>query len=219
VQITTPIALRGSELTWIDMFSGSDSNLTPTYTYFKDWFRYSVFQLDLGPAWRPTDFDFDRDYKRLGAMEVLEPHESDLRRLKAAGGKLLVYTGWSDSIEGVLNTADYYEKTERVTGGRTETQDFFRLFVIPGMNHCGGGDGAFAVDYLSYLEVWVEKDHAPDVMIGAHPKSDVYADWDTFPLDPSTVSFTRPIYPYPLLAKYKGSGDPNNAKNFEPVGP
>jgi Tannase and feruloyl esterase len=214
-QITTPIALRGSELTWMDMYMGSESNPKPGYTYLKDWFRYSIFDIDLGPTWKPADFDFDRDYKRLGAMEALEPHNSDLHRFKAAGGKLLAYTGWSDSIEGVLNTTNYYETTERILGGRAATQDFFRLFVIPGMNHCAGGEGAFDVDYLSYLEAWVEKGHAPDLMIGAHPKID--HDGNKFSLDPSRVSFTRPVYPYPLLAKYKGSGDPNSADNFKPV--
>jgi feruloyl esterase len=201
------------------MFGGSERNPTPIYSYFKDWFDYSVFPIDLGTTWKPAEFDFDRDYKRLGAMKALEPGNSDLRHFKAAGGKLLVYTGWSDSIEGTLNTTDYYEAAERITGGRAETQDFFRLFVIPGMNHCAGGAGAFAVDYLSYLEAWVETGRAPDVILGAHPKSENYADWGRFPLDPSAVSFARPIYPYPLWAKYKGSGDPKDADNFEPVKP
>jgi hypothetical protein len=63
---------------------------------------------------------------------------------------------------------DYYETVERVMGGREATQDFYRLFAIPGMNHCTGGDGVFAFDYLRYLEAWAEHGQAPDVMIGAH---------------------------------------------------
>ena len=90
------------------------------------------------------------------------------------------------------------------------------------MKHCTGGDGAFAIDYLSYLEAWVERGQAPDVMLGAHVKG---TDWMqsfmlSFPLDPATpISFTRPAYPYPLHAKYKGAGDPNDAGNFEPAEP
>ena len=62
---------------------------------------------------------------------------------------------------------DYYQTVEKVMGGAKATEDFFRLFVIPGMNHCGGGTGAISIDYLTYLENWVEKKQPPDEMIGA----------------------------------------------------
>jgi len=96
-------------------------------------------------------------------------------------------------------------------GGPAATQDFFRLFMIPGMGHCGGGEGALDIDYLSYLEAWVEKDHAPDAMIGKH--------LDEERNDPKNIKFTRPVYPYPLRAKYKGSGDSNDAASFVPESP
>lgn len=101
-------------------------------------------------------------------------------------------------------------------GGHAQTQDFFRLFVVPGMNHCSGGEGAFAIDYLSYLETWAEKGQAPDVMIGAHVNTEDLSNGNKFPLDPARVAFTRPVYPYPIRAKYKGKGDPKNAGNFGP---
>jgi feruloyl esterase len=136
---------------------------------------------------------------------------------------------------------DYYETVEKVMGGSTPTQNFFRLFVIPGMNHCGGGVGAYSVDYLTYLENWVERDQAPDEMIGARV-SDSYllslpvpeglpADASRerriaaathklqFPLDPKIpLSFSRPMYPYPKFARYT-SGDPNQAASFHPAQP
>ena len=126
-------------------------------------------------------------------------------------------------------------------GGSNPTQDFFRLFVIPGMNHCGNGVGAYSIDYLTYMENWVERDHAPDEMIGARV-SDSYllslplpeglpADASRerriaaaarklqFPLDPKIpLSFTRPMYPYPKFARY-ASGDPNQAASFHPAQP
>ena len=107
-------------------------------------------------------------------------------------------------------------------GGRAATESFFRLFLVPGMRHCVSGDGPFAIDYVSYMEDWVEHGHAPDVMVGAHvPGIDWGGAWRLkFPLDPSVpVSFTRPIYPFPQHAKYKGSGDPNKAENFMAVEP
>jgi hypothetical protein len=224
--VATPIAFRGSERTWSMWFGGSSAHPTPIHTYLKEWTHYSVFPVDLGPAWKPENFDFDRDYKRLGAMEVLEPMNSpDLRRFKALGGKLLMYTGWNDSIEGVLNTAEYYETAEKIMGGRGATQDFLRLFIVPGMNHCAGGEGAFAIDYLRHLEAWVEKGQAPEKLIGAHLRLDSPNDYSElarrlkFPLDPQRVEFTRPVYPYPKVAKYLGRGDPKDAASFGPAEP
>ena len=131
---------------------------------------------------------------------------------------------------------DYYDTVTRTMGGAANTQEFFRLFIVPGMKHCSGGDGAFAIDYLSYMEDWVERHHAPDRIVGAHV-DDVYllshnvetegSDkehiWLTalklpFPLDSAApITFKRPVFPYPLVARYKGHGDSNNADNFEAV--
>jgi hypothetical protein len=160
--------------------------------------------------------------------EIAAPINPDLRRFKARGGKLLSYTGWNDAIEGVLRTVDYYETAERTMGGPAATQDFFRLFVIPGMEHCSGGDGAFAVDYLSYLEAWVESGEAPAKLVGSHVKlEDLKFDNPKdlqerarrleFPLDPRTIAFSRPVYPYPLGTKYSGRGDSKDAANFGPT--
>ena len=105
-------------------------------------------------------------------------------------------------------------------GGRPATEGFFRLFMVPGMGHCTGEDGPFAVDYLTYMERWVEEGKAPDVMIGAHVDGLTrLEDFELkFPLDKSIpVSYTRPLYPYPLRYMYKGSGNPNDAKNFTAV--
>jgi feruloyl esterase len=123
--------------------------------------------------------------------------------------------------------------------GRAATQEFFRLFMVPGMQHCTNGDGAFAIDYLTYLEDWVERGQPPYQVIGAHvdskylqqmarhflqqreiPDDGKPHEWAgamtlSFPLASTVpVTFTRPIYPYPTQAKYAGHGDPNRAENF-----
>lgn len=221
--IYMPAALKGSERTWIDWFSR-------TYEFVREEFRYAAFDPDPGPTWKPEDFDFDRDYKRLGVAEALSAAVNpDLRRFKAAGGKLLVYAGWSDAAGMPLHTVDYYEMAEKIMGGRAATQSFFRLFLIPGMNHSLGA-GAFAVDWLSYLESWVEKDEPPTQVTGSHVSND---DLDSnnpdhalrltrrlaFPLDPAHVKFTRPVYPYPTVAMYSGCGDASEATSFVPVEP
>lgn len=211
-RVSLPGPMKGSEKTWLTYFRGPASNPRQVYDFAADVFRYSAFQPSPGPAWRAEDFDFDRDYKRLGASAALyAANNPDLRRFKGAGGKLLSYVGWNDAIGMPLPVIDYYETVERTLGSREATQDFFRLFVIPGMNHCTGGDGAFGIDYLSHLETWVEQGQAPDKVVGSHVRVDDLniADPDyqrrlrrrtEFPLDPATVEFTKTIYSYPELA-------------------
>lgn len=224
-------AMRGSELTWLQVYGGSAEEALGTYHFAGEPFRYYTFQPSPGPSWKPEDFDFDRDYKRMGMAEgLISAINPDLRQFKAAGAKLLAYAGWSDALGLPMSAVDYYETAEKTMGGQAQTQDFFRLFMIPGMNHCTLGEGAFAVDYLSYLDAWVEKGQKPDKLIGSHVRLDgldlktsgASADIQRrlrFPLDREAVQFTRPIYPYPTLTQFSGHGDPNDAANFTAVDP
>jgi len=241
-RISTGGPLPGSELNWI---SDSDDP-SGAYVYGSgavapwsgEYFSYVGFMPAPGPSWKPADFDFDRDYKRLRMAESLfgGADNPDLRKFKAAGGKLLMYQGGQDQSDIPTDAIDYYETAEKTMGGRVATQDFFRLFVIPGMDHCTGGAGPFAIDYLNYLETWVEQGRPPEMMLGAHVDDTYLAQRSEIdghrygarigayllklPLDPAIpVTFTRTIYPYPLRAKYRGTGDPRDAANFTPVKP
>ena len=209
-------AVPGSELNWVDSFL----TFWSTRQYVADMFRYEGFWPAPGPGWNIADFDFNRDPRRVGMFAALaNANNPDLRKFAANGNKMILYFGWHDLLQ--KEAIDYYETVERLMGGRAATQKFLRLFAVPGMNHCSGGPGAFAIDYLSYLEAWVEQGQAPDEMVGAHVDG---LSWSqafglTLPLDKSLpVSFSRPVYPYPIRARYKGRGDPNDARNFKPVG-
>jgi feruloyl esterase len=104
-------------------------------------------------------------------------------------------------------------------GGPEETRKFFRYFQIVGMDHCSGGDGAWAVNYLPILEKWVEKGEAPGVIVGKRPVPGAPIDYFGLGADkltPEQVAFTRPYYPYPTKAYYSGKGDPNSAASFVP---
>ena len=204
-------ALPGSELNWINNYVGNDGNPSIYYKFVGDLFRYMGFNPDPGPAWQPTDMDWDRDPQRLDMMEALyDATNPDLRRFKARGGKLIVYQGWSDQSVLTQPIVDYYETATRTMGGPAETRDFFRLFEIPGMNHCTGGEGAYQVDYLSSLEDWVEKGKAPDMLVGIHPTDTPAAGGSPYgfdPVPPAQVAFTRPHFAYPAAAHYT-KGDP-----------
>jgi len=215
-----PVTSSGTQLLSRGVFPGSEIDWSFTErSWGLEYFQEGAL---LGTGWKSSDFDFDRDYPRSGSGVLFPDTNPDLRKFKAAGGKLLVYQGANDSAEYPPALLDYYETVERTMGGRAATQDFFRLFLIPGMLHGTGGDGPYAIDYLSYMAAWVEQGKPPDMMIGAHPDGlqpgEEYL--LKFPLDPDIhVAFTRPLYPYPLYARYKGKGDPNKAENFGPVSP
>lgn len=212
-------ASPGSELNWIGPFVSS-GGAVPYYTpqSVADLMRYLGFLPDPGTGFKPADFDFDRDYKRFGMMESLYGATNpDLRKFKAAGGKLIAYQGWADALALPLETIDYYDTVVKTMGGRASTEKFFRLFMLPGVNHCSGGVGADAVDFLDALEAWVEHGRAPDRLLSAHikerPAGSGYP-YRPFPADSAQAGFTRPVYPYPRRAIYRGRGDPNDAANF-----
>lgn len=185
-----------------------------------DFFRYMAFMPDAGPGWKPADFDFDAAARREGVMEGLYASSNpDLRPFAAAGGKLILVQGWTDSgTPFPLRTIDYYETVEKVMGGPKPTREFARLFMVPGRDHCGGGSGASAADYLGNLEAWVEQGRAPDLIKASHIEQGGPVDFMREP-DPGKVKFTRPLYPYPVWARYKGSGDPDDYRSFKAVSP
>jgi Tannase and feruloyl esterase len=214
-QIYPSKAYPGAELNLVHTGQTS-AEIEETYEFEASKFRYNAFDPAAGPNWQAEDLDFDQDYKRLGVLDALAvARDPDLRRYKSAGGKLLAYVGFND-IDQAGVTIDYYSTTEKAMGGRTDTQEFFRLFVVPGMNHCSWGDGAFAIDYLSYLEAWVERGKAPDHLLGSHVKLDSPMGSYSFPLDPARIEFSRPIYPFPTTAVYLDHGNPNDAQSFGP---
>jgi len=153
--------LPGSELSWSFNFDNPH------------WQQFAVQQAlgyTLYGAEPPVNsLDFDREYQRVGLGDLLRmPYANpDLRRFKAAGGKLIGIQGGNDHVLTARDFIDYYETAQRTMGGRAATQEFFRLFLVPGLNHCGGGNGTIEFDRLGALEAWVEQGKAPDVIIGA----------------------------------------------------
>ena len=155
----------------------------------------------------PLKFDLDRGPASLArARKLYDATSPDLRRFKSRGGKLLMWHGLSDAAILATSSVAYYEDVQKLMGSRAATQDFFRLFLIPGVHHCSGGPGLTDFDALTLLENWVEKGQPPDVLMASRKVNGV-------------TERTRPIYPYPMLARYSGQGDPKQASSFVPVEP
>jgi len=173
------------------------------------------------PAWDFKTFNFDVDVKLTDDKEghTLNATDPNLKSFKTRGGKLLIYHGWSDAAIPAPSAIEYYNSVEAAMGS-AETNAFLRLFLAPGMQHCGGGPGPNSFGQFGAngaprdpqhniflaLEQWVEKSTAPGKIIATKYVND---------MDPAQgVKLTRPLCPYPQIAKYKGTGDTNDEANF-----
>jgi feruloyl esterase len=162
----------------------------------------SALQLAHGdPAWDPKTFDLTRDLalvlEKVGyAVNAIDP---DLRAFKARGGKLLLYHGWNDGLISAGNTVNYYDSVLKTMGRGQD--DWVRLFMVPGMGHCQGGAGPDQVNWMASLERWRESGKAPDRIAAARVQA-------------NRVEMTRPLCPYPQIAKYTGVGSTNDLENF-----
>jgi len=147
--------------------------------------------------------------------QMLDAVDPNLKAFESRGGKLILYHGWDDPAIPALSTVNYYNSVVG-TLGKANTESFVRLYMVPGMQHCGGGPGAdeFGESTLwnpdpehnvrTALELWVEKGTAPGEIIAAKTAGG----------EPGATVMTRPLCPYPLAAQYKGSGDTNAAASF-----
>ena len=170
----------------------------PINPLFADMPRYLSRQDE---KWDVMTFDLDADLaaalKNAGYIESSDPH---LEKFKARGGKLLLYHGWADPGPAPANTIHYYNEVMKALGG-SKQDDWMRLFLLPGVGHCGGGVGPDQADYMAALERWKETGTAPDHIVAAKVAG-------------GRVATTRPICAYPKVASYKGSGSTNDAVNF-----
>lgn len=158
------------------------------------------------------DFNLDNDPPLLEYMAQL--YNADTPNLEAfskRGGKLLMWHSWADALIFPELSIAYYKAVENHVGSREATQEFLRLFMVPGMEHCGFSEGPGITnkgfDPLTALEKWVEQGQAPASLLATKTDST------------GKIVWTRPLCPYPKRAVYKGRGDVNEASNFECVNP
>lgn len=193
----------GSELSWgAGTYSGSKNRLEIANSAL----RNLAFS-EVRPNFSYRDFNWDKDVAALepqvALFDVMAPRTApDLVKFQKAGGKLIAYHGWADAGVPAVGTLDYYAQVHTRHGGLEATRDWFRVFLVPGMFHCRGGDAPNEFDLLSAMVAWVEKGVAPDAVLATQLNAD------------KSVKRTRPLYAYPAYAEYSGKGDVNDAANW-----
>ena len=203
--------IPGTETMWAgwNYFGSPRPGITPRLANFELPGQYIKYLADekIRETADALNFDFDRDPGTLArARRIYDATSFDLRAFKARGGKLLMWHGWADGAIMATSSIGYYEGVMEFMGGRKQTEDFFRLFLVTGVHHSGGGPGFTEFDSITALENWVEKGQAPEKLIASRTAN-------------GAVERSRPVFPYPVLARYSGKGDPKQADSFVPFDP
>jgi feruloyl esterase len=184
----------GSELRWAAT-SGGPRPLQVA----DDLFKFVVFE---DPRWDFRTLDVEKDLERALKVDggTLSPTSPDIKPFLARGGKLLMYHGWADQNIPPRSTVNYFAALNE-TLGKAAVEDGVALYMVPGMGHCGGGEGPASFDMLTVLEAWRERGRAPSDVVATQNVGD-------------RIGRTRPLCRYPMVAAYKGTGDLDRAESF-----
>jgi pimeloyl-ACP methyl ester carboxylesterase len=196
-----------------DMFALAGTTGTPLkgrpFSIPEEWFRYFLLQdpkwdwTTLTPEW--FELLWDQSVEQYGT--VIGTDDPDLTRFRDRGGRILIYHGLTDQLIPAAGSIEYFERVQQRMGGPAKTAEFARLFLAPGVDHGFRGPGATPVGVFEAVVRWVEEGVAPDKLLAE--KRDASGQ----------LLRTRPLFPYPQTAKYKGSGSADDAENFVPAVP
>jgi hypothetical protein len=195
---------RGTPLSALGGTTGTPLAGRPFRIAF-EWLRYFLLQ---DPEWNLTSLTraqfeqlFDQSFEQYDA--ILGTADPDLSSFRASNGKLIVWHGWADELIPAEGAIDYHERVVARMGGAKETAKFIRLFMAPGVGHCAGGPGPHPGWQLGRLEQWVEAGKPPETL------TTIRRD------ETGKVVRTRPLCPYPAVARHTGRGSTDAAENFE----
>jgi hypothetical protein len=194
-----------SQSGWMNLIVSTQPGFTPAdFGLAENTMRYLVHKPP-NPDYDCGTFDFDRDIQMLKEWgKLADAKNADLSAFRKQGGKLLMTYGWADPVLQPMVGVNYYEQA--VVKNNPDTADFFRLFMVPGMSHCGGGVGPDQHDPMTAIINWVEKGKAPEMILAKQIVN-------------GEVVRTRPLCPYPKVSRYTGQGSIDDAANFICVEP
>ena len=219
--------MPGSELSWAGVFipkAGSEDIFSKRVAeealrgviYEKNPENFQLSDLAF------SEEEFAKINQLYGLYSAVDP---DLSAFHAKGGKLILWHGWSDPHISPINSIAYYEAVEKLMG-KDVTSNFMKFYLFPGMHHCFGGDGPYQFDLTTAIMRWVEQGVEPDEIIASQSSKPAGFNTAGAPEAQATheetadgqlpaIDRSRPIYPYPYVASYKGNGSINKAENFE----
>jgi hypothetical protein len=194
---------RGADLNALWTSRGTPLRPQP-FGISMDWFRYFLTEdpkFD-GNTVTPAAYERFWDQSVEQYQIVIGTDNPDLTVFRDRGGKAIVWHGWADQLIAAEGTIDYYTRVQQQMGGPRKTSEFIRLFMAPGVAHCAGGVGPAPTRQLEALLAWVEEGKAPETLLATRRDQS------------GAVTRSRPLCPYPLVAKYKGSGSTDDAASF-----
>jgi hypothetical protein len=190
----------GSEMQ-LAMLMGGNEPFPVATSYFRD----LVYANQPGWDWKVSDYGKELADARGYGADMLDVQPTGLEPFFARGGKLLLSHGWTDGLIPANNTVEFYTGLLGAIPAAQRNQ--VRLFMVPGMDHCGGGEGASTFDTLGTIDGWTANGHAPERIVATRTPS-------PNPNAPKLPPISRPLCPYPLIARYDGHGDVNSETSF-----
>lgn len=194
-----PVGLEAEPDSWDAWITGTAAPQQPSlhFMFGTQMFKYLVFN---DPNWDYSKYDFKKYFQETTfASSFLDATQTDYSEFKKSNGKMIMFHGWNDPALSAYATIDHYEAALKKD---KELNSYIRLFMMPGVLHCGGGTGCDNVDWVGLIQAWVEKNQAPERIISSKV------------VQGKTIG-TRPLFPYPKVTVYSGSGDAKDEKNYK----
>jgi feruloyl esterase len=197
-----PLGCENDPGAWLPWITGPLEDIMPLgfpslqYAFGTEMLKYLIFN---DPDWDYTSYDYvnfleDTRY----ASAYLDATSTDYGGLKNKGGRMILWHGWNDPALSALATINHYEMVEKQD---PNTRDYLRLYLLPGVLHCGGGPGPAEVNWLELIRDWVENGNPPERVVVSKTEE-------------GAEVMTIPVFSYPKKATYDGKGDPNKASSF-----
>ena len=191
-----PFGLEAEAGGWADWITGSKQMPSLHYFFGTNMFKFLVYN---NPSWDYTRYDFKNFFNETRyASSYLDATQTDYGEFKKRNGKMIIYHGWNDPALSAYATIQHYEEAMKKD---KDLQSYIRLFLMPGVLHCGGGTGPDNIDWVKLIQEWTENSKVPERVVLSK-------------MEKGTAVMTRPVYPYPKVTIYNGKGESTDEKSF-----